>query len=429
MSSHTKLSQVTAVLGSQWGDEGKGKIVDILGPQFAVCARYNGGANAGHTIVVGKQKFAFHLMPSGILNPKCECLIGHGCVVHIQTLFNELKSLDSNGVDYKGRIFISDRAHIVLDLHMKVDGLNEEELATNKEQIGTTRKGIGPSYCEKMNRSGIRVDDLRNMKLFRDKLTSIVKSAKKRFPSLQVDIDALVKEYEELAAKLEPMIVDGIHWINERHSQGKTIMIEGANAAMLDIDFGTYPYVTSSNPTVGGCITGLGISAKKIGDVIGVVKAYTTRVGEGPFPTELLDDIGAKLRKDGAEFGTTTGRPRRCGWLDTVILKYSTLINGYTALNLTKLDILTGLKEIKIGVAYKYQGQVVPSVPASLDILSKVQVQYETLPGWTEDISQCKSFSDLPPNCQQYVKRVQELAGVPIRWIGTGPKRDQMIEC
>jgi len=356
-------------------------------------------------------------------------LIGHGCVVHIQTFFNELKSLDSHGVDYKGRIFISDRAHIVLDLHMKVDGMNEEELASSKEQIGTTRKGIGPAYCEKMNRSGIRIDDLRNMKLFRDKLTSIVKTAKRKFPSLQVDIDAQVKEYEELAQKLEPMIVDGIHWLNERHSQGKNILLEGANAAMLDIDYGTYPYVTSSNPTIGGCITGLGISPNKIGDVIGVVKAYTTRVGEGPFPTELLEDIGAKLRKDGAEFGTTTGRPRRCGWLDVVILKYSTLLNGYTALNLTKLDILTGLKEVKIAVAYKNNGQIVPSVPASLDVLSKVEVQYETLPGWTEDISQYKSFSDLPANCQKYVKRIQELVGVPIRWIGTGPKRDQMIEC
>jgi len=424
-----QLTQVVAVLGSQWGDEGKGKIVDVLCPQFDVCARYNGGSNAGHTIVVDGKKFAFHLMPSGILNPSCLCLIGHGCVVHLPTFFKELQQLDEKGVDYKDRIFISDRAHIVLDLHMAIDGLNEDELKNNKEQLGTTRKGIGPAYCEKFNRSGIRIDDLRNMKLFRDKLSNIVKSAKKRFSSITVDEEEQIKLYSEYATKLAPMIVDGIFWINDQYAKGKKILLEGANAAMLDIDYGTYPYVTSSSPTIGGCITGLGISPSKLGDVIGVVKAYTTRVGEGPFPTELQDSVGDHLRDKGREFGTTTGRPRRCGWFDAVLMQYSQRINGYTALNLTKLDILSGLEEVKIAVAYKYQDKILPSVPAGLDVLSQVNVVYETLPGWKEDISKCQKFSDLPENCQKYVKRIEELVGAPIKWIGTGPGRDEMIYC
>jgi len=315
---------------------------------------------------------------------------------------------------------------LVLTVHQTIDGLNEEDKSGTS--IGTTRKGIGPSYCEKMNRTGIRVGDLRNMVLFKKKLIHIVSSIKKRFPSVEVDIEAEVALYTGYAKDLEEMIVDGVAWINQAHKAGKKILLEGANAALLDIDFGTYPYVTSSNPTIGGCCTGLGLSPNKLGDVIGVVKAYTTRVGEGPFPTELLDEIGSELRRVGHEFGTTTGRPRRCGWFDAVVVNYSHLLNGYTALNLTKLDVLSGLKELKIAVAYKYNGVLLPTVPASLEVLQDIEVVYETLPGWAEDISKVERFSDLPVATQNYVKRIEELIAVPIKWIGNGPGRTAMIE-
>jgi len=328
-------------------------------------------------------------------------------------------------VNWKGRLMISDRAHIVFDFHQTIDGRSEQELGS--EKIGTTGKGIGPTYCEKANRSGIRVGDLRNMKEFGEKLVKIVNSARKRF-TFEYNIEEEIKSYNSLSSKFADCIVDGVWWINDQYNQGKRILIEGANAAMLDLDFGTYPYVTSSNPTVGGCLTGLGISHKKLGDVIGVVKAYTTRVGAGPFPTELNDEIGAKIRADGGEFGTTTGRPRRCGWLDTVVLQYSCMLNGYTSLNLTKLDILTGYDEIKIGVAYKYESKRLPSVPASLEILTHVTVEYETLPGWKEDISKCRKYSELPLNAQKYIKRVEALCQVPIKWVGVGAARDAIIE-
>jgi len=276
-----------------------------------------------------------------------------------------------------------------------------------------------------MNRSGVRFVDLGTPQ-FGDKLKRVVNSAHKRF-KFEYDVEAEIKRYEEYYKKLASCIIDGVQWINQKYSEGKKILVEGANAAMLDIDFGTYPFVTSSNPTIGGCITGLGLAPQKLSDVIGVVKAYTTRVGEGPFPTELLDETGEKIRAVGREFGTTTGRPRRCGWLDVVVLRYSTLLNGYTALNLTKLDILSGLTEVKIGVAYTYQGKQLSNFPARLDILSAVQVEYETLPGWAEDISKCEKFSDLPVNCQNYVKRIEQLVGVPIRWTGVGPSRAALI--
>lgn len=429
MSNTEKLSQVVAILGSQWGDEGKGKLVDILAQKYDICARFNGGSNAGHSIKVDGKEFAFHLMPSGILNKNAQCFIGNGCVVHLQTFFKELSELQSKGIEYKGRVFLSDRAHIVFNFHQTIDGLNEDD--KTQTSIGTTRRGIGPAYCEKMNRTGVRIGDLRNISRVEDKLKKILVSLKKRFSSVELDVESEIKTYREYAKQLEEMIVDGVAWINQAYKDGKKILLEGANAAMLDIDFGTYPYVTSSNPTIGGCLTGLGISHKLIGDVIGIVKAYTTRVGEGPFPTELHDSnpIGAVIRTVGHEFGTTTGRPRRCGWFDAVIVQYSNMLNGYTAINLTKLDILSGLTEINIAVAYKYQGKLLPTVPENLDILAQVEVVYEVLPGWNEDISKCRKFSDLPPNAQNYVKRLEELIGVPIKWIGVGVERTAIIEC
>jgi len=424
--SNNQLSQVVVVLGSQWGDEGKGKIVDVLAQEYDVCGRFNGGSNAGHTIFVNDVKFAFHLMPSGILNPTMECIIGNGCVVHLPTLFKELQQLDDKKVKYEGRLFISDRAHLVFDFHQTIDGLNELSLGESK--IGTTRKGIGPAYIEKMNRSGIRVGDLSSPD-FPDKLKRIVLTAQSRF-HFEYNLDEETKKYAEYAQKIAPYVVDSVDFINQKYKEGKKILLEGANAAMLDIDFGTYPYVTSSNPTIGGCVTGLGLSPKKIGDVIGVVKAYTTRVGEGPFPTELSYENtpqGKALRDVGREFGTTTGRPRRCGWLDTVVLNYTNLLNGYTSINLTKLDILTGFDTLKIGYQYKYNGKALTSMPSSLDVLSHVEVQYEELPGWKEDISKIEKFEDLPKNCQNYVNRIEELLNVPIKWIGVGAGRHSLI--
>lgn len=431
MFSSAKLSQVVVVLGSQWGDEGKGKIVDALSQEYDVCCRFNGGSNAGHTIVVNDKKFAFHLVPSAILNPNALNIIGNGCVVHLATLKKELKDLEDKGIKVDGRFFISDRAHLVFDLHQKVDQARESELAQTGGKLGTTGRGIGPAYQEKMNRSGIRVHDLRNLETLEKKLRKIVANHKARFPTLEYDVDEELKRHKEYAEFFSKFIVDGVDWVNSMYDNEKKILIEGANAALLDIDFGTYPYVTSSNPTIGGCLTGLGINSKKIGDVIAVVKAYTTRVGEGPFPTELLDTDGpgTKIRAVGREFGTTTGRPRRCGWFDAVLVRYSHRLNGYTYVNLTKLDILTGFESLKVGVAYTINGKrVTASMPADLEDLAKAEVEYETLPGWAEDISKCTSFSQLPKNAQNYVLRLEHLIGVPIRWIGTGPGRSDLIE-
>jgi len=292
-----------------------------------------------------------------------------------------------------------------------------------------TKKGIGPSYCEKMNRSGIRVGDLKNMAEFAKKLKSIVKNAQLRF-KFEYNVQEEIDRHASYAKHFSDFIVDGVDWINEKYNDNKTILVEGANAAMLDIDFGTYPYVTSSNPTIGGCLTGLGLSANKLGDVIGVVKAYTTRVGEGPFPTELTDSDGPghKMRHVGGEYGTTTGRPRRCGWFDAVIVRYTHRLNGYTALNLTKVDVLTGFPTIKVATAYKLHGKTITSaIPASLEDLSKVEVVYEELPGWTEDISKCTKYDELPKNCQAYVHRLQQLLEVPIKWIGVGAGRQALI--
>eukprot|EP00741_Cyanophora_paradoxa_P005149 tig00000863_g4991.t1 len=427
-------AQVCCVIGSQWGDEGKGKLVDILGQQFDIVARCQGGSNAGHTIVVEGRKFAFHLIPSGILNEDTTCLIGNGVVLHLPSFFEELRNLDEYGIKgFRQRIKISDRAHLLFDLHQIVDGLSESEL--NEKKIGTTKRGIGPAYGTKSLRTGMRVCDLKYFDSFPDNFRTLVAGYKtrrtKRFGEhhfKDYDMEAEIERYRQYAKELEPYVVDSVHFVNEAYRAGKRILMEGANATMLDIDFGTYPYVTSSNASIGGIITGIGLPHNKIGPVLGVVKAYTTRVGSGPFPTELHDELGEQIRKVGHEFGTTTGRPRRCGWLDAVAVRYTTWINGFEYLNLTKLDVLTGVPELKIGVQYKVKGAPLPSVPASVDQLAEVEVEYETMPGWTEDISSCRSFDELPAACQRYVRRIEELIGCPIRWIGVGAGREAMID-
>ncbi|KIJ59735.1 hypothetical protein HYDPIDRAFT_32951 [Hydnomerulius pinastri MD-312] len=423
---------VTVVLGSQWGDEGKGKLVDILSGEADVCARCAGGNNAGHTIVVpvGPEKvkttFAFHLLPSGLVNPKCIGLIGSGVVVHIPSFFDELDALEKQGLQCSDRLFISDRAHLVFDFHQIVDGLKEVELGGSS--IGTTKKGIGPAYSGKASRSGLRVHHLFDHDTFAQKFRKVVEGRFKRYGHFEYDTEAEIERYKHLAQRLRPFVVDSVAYIHGALAAQKKVLVEGANALMLDLDFGTYPYVTSSSTTIGGVCTGLGIPPKAIGKTIGVVKAYTTRVGGGPFPTEQLNDVGVLLQEIGKEYGVTTGRRRRCGWLDLVVMKHSGLINGYDSFNLTKLDVLDTLAEIKVGVKYMVDGKELPYFPADLDVLSKVEVVYETLPGWQTPITSTTSYDDLPENCKKYVEFIETFLDTPIEWIGVGPGRESMIQ-
>ncbi|KAF8552012.1 Adenylosuccinate synthetase [Imleria badia] len=422
---------VTVVLGAQWGDEGKGKLVDILSAQVDVCARCAGGNNAGHTIVVpiGPEKipttFAFHLLPSGLINPKCIGLIGNGVVIHVPSFFKELDTLEAQGLRCSDRILVSDRAHLVFDFHQIVDGLKEVELGGSS--IGTTKKGIGPAYSGKASRSGLRVHHLFDHDTFADKFRKIVEGRFKRYGHFEYDTEGEIKRYKHLAERLKPFVIDSVAYVHDALAAQKKILVEGANALMLDIDFGTYPYVTSSSTTIGGVCTGLGLPPKTIGTTIGVVKAYTTRVGGGPFPTEQLNDIGVHLQEVGREYGTTTGRRRRAGWLDLVVMKHSCLINGYDLLNLTKLDVLETLAEIKVAVKYSIDGKTLSHFPADLELLSKVEVEYETLPGWQTPITSATSYEDLPGNCKKYVEFIENFLGTPIEWIGVGPGRESML--
>ncbi|KAG5421150.1 ADE12 [Candida metapsilosis] len=420
------------VLGAQWGDEGKGKLVDLLCDDIDVCARCQGGNNAGHTIVVDGKKFDFHMLPSGLVNPKCENVVGSGVVVHVPSFFQELSNLEAKGLDGRGRLFVSSRAHLVFDFHQRTDKLKEAELSENKKSIGTTGKGIGPTYSTKASRSGIRVHHLVNpdpkaWDEFKTRYMRLVESRMKRYGEFDYNYEEELARYAKYREELRPFVVDTVEYMHEAIVNKKKILIEGANALMLDIDFGTYPYVTSSSTGIGGVLTGLGIPPKTIRNIYGVVKAYTTRVGEGPFPTEQLNSVGETLQDVGAEYGVTTGRKRRCGWLDLVVLRYSTLINGYTSLNITKLDVLDKFKEIKVGVAYRLNGKELKSFPEDLIDLAKVEVIYETLPGWETDITKIKNYDDLPENAKKYLTFIEDYLQVPIQWVGTGPARDSML--
>ena len=356
------------------------------------------------------------------------CVIGNGVVVHLPSFLNELEGLEASGVDCKDRVKLSDRAHIVFDFHQTVDGQLENRLGRNK--IGTTKKGIGPAYASKISRNGLRVGDLQDWSYFEQRFRALAQHHMNAFPGLEIDVEGQLEYYKSISQLVKSITVDTIQFTNQAYNEGKKILIEGANATMLDIDFGTYPYVTSSNPSVGSVLTGLGVSPQKLNGIYGTVKAYTTRVGEGPFPTELSTDegIGKHLSSVGAEFGTTTGRPRRCGWLDIPQMKFSVLVNGFTSINLTKLDVFTGLDELKIGKAYKYNGEYVDGMPSNLKKMEGIEVEYEILPGWKEDISKASKFEELPLNAQNYVLRVQEMLGVPIRWIGVGPNRLEVVD-
>lgn len=488
------------VLGAQWGDEGKGKLVDILAQEAQLCARFNGGANAGHTLVVDGKKYAFHLLPCGLINKNCKNLIGNGVVCHLPTLMRELDNLKEFDPRALERVFISTRCHLLFDCHQIIDGILEAEASSNS--IGTTKRGIGPCYASKSIRNGVRFGDLLHFESFTEKLVEIVKWSQKRYgepqesdsPSqLQLrqclreyntkkafegnaakggvsSIEEEIERYRGYANVLRNQIIDSVTFIHEDIGLGNRVLVEGANAALLDVDFGTYPFVTSSNTTIGGVCTGLGVPPRVIDHVIGVVKAYTTRVGFGPFPTELQDEhqtledfyeeyigagirieraghkngafvlekgqqtrVGEMLQEAGHEYGTTTGRRRRCGWLDIPLVKYSAMVNGFTSISITKLDVLTGLRQIRVAVAYRNRDMTevrLPSgyFPSHMRDLQQMVCEYETLEGWAEDISKCRRFSELPKAAKRYILRVEELVGVPVSSVGVGPDRNDILQ-
>ncbi|XP_043930284.1 adenylosuccinate synthetase isozyme 1 [Protopterus annectens] len=425
-------NRVTVILGAQWGDEGKGKVVDLLATESDIICRCQGGNNAGHTVVVDGKEYDFHLLPSGIINTKAVSFIGNGVVIHLPGLFEEAEKNEKKGLkDWDKRLIISDRAHIVFDFHQSVDGLQEvQRQAQEGKNIGTTKKGIGPTYSTKAARTGLRICDLlADFSDFSSRFKNLAYQYQSMFPSLVIDVEGQLKKLKDYTERIRPMVRDGIYFMYEAlHGGQKKILVEGANAALLDIDFGTYPFVTSSNCTVGGVCTGLGIPPQNIGEVYGVVKAYTTRVGIGAFPTEQKNDIGDLLQSRGHEVGVTTGRKRRCGWLDLVILRYANMINGFTALALTKLDILDVLSEIKIGTAYKLNGKRIPYFPANQEILNRVEVEYETFPGWKTDTTRARKWDDLPLKAQNYIRFIETQVGVPIKWVGVGKSRESMIQ-
>ncbi|KAJ5925960.1 hypothetical protein N7454_007470 [Penicillium verhagenii] len=419
---------VSIVLGSQWGDEGKGKITDMLSQQATLCCRAAGGHNAGHTIVHENVTYDFHILPSGLVSPKCINLIGAGTVFHVPSFFKELGHLESKGLTSAGkRIFVSDRAHVCFDLHSVVDGLEEKGLGGRK--VGTTGKGIGPCYSDKAARRGVRVGEILDEVTFERKLRTLDTSYRARFGDLDYDVEEEIARFKEYRTKLQPYIVDQLEFLQE-HKDSSNTLVEGANALMLDLDHGTYPFVTSSSTGLGGAVQALALNPQSIKSVIGVLKAYTTRVGSGPFPSEQLNAEGEKLQVVGREFGVTTGRKRRCGWLDLVLARYSHAINHYTALNLTKLDVLDDFDEIKVGVAYILPcgKRTTGSFPADPNVVEKIKVEYVTLPGWKSNTMGVTKYEDLPVNARAYIEFIErEIGGVPIKWIGTGPAREHMI--
>ena len=411
------------VVGAQWGDEGKGKVVDLLAPYSDVVVRYAGGANAGHTLVVGGEKIVLHLVPSGILHAGKDCIVGQGTVVDPETILGEIEQLTSRDVSVDGRLIISERAHVVMPHHKLVDGLREAKHA----KIGTTKRGIGPCYEDKIGRRGIRIGDL-----LRDDLKDKIASCHERWkPSVSAlsgelpNVDEVAAQYRELGQKLKPFVGDGSRKVADALQAGRKVLLEGAQGTMLDVDHGTYPFVTSSNAIAGGACAGAGIGPTAVGAVIGISKAYATRVGGGPFPTELEGEVGEQLRKAGAEFGATTGRPRRCGWLDAPALRMAARVNGMTSLAMTKLDVLTGMPELKICVGYRYQGTAHDEPP--FDAFDAVEPIYETLPGWTEDITGCREANQLPANARGYLDRIEALIGCPIGIISVGADRNETI--
>ncbi len=425
MKGHTDV-----VLGVQWGDEGKGRVVDVLAAKSDMVVRYQGGANAGHTVVVGEEKYVFHLLPSGILYPDKVCIIGNGVVLDPETLFEELDGLTARGKKL-ARLVISHGTHIVMPYHKQLDKLAEAARSSG-EKIGTTGRGIGPCYADKYERIGIRAEDLTRPEILAEKLKITVRLKNeiltKIYGEKPLDFDAIYEEALKWGERIAPMLGDAFLEIDETVKSGRNVLFEGAQATLLDIDHGTYPFVTSSSPCAGGACTGAGIGPGRIDRVIGVVKAYCTRVGEGPFPTEDKGELGDTLRRNGGEYGATTGRPRRCGWGDLVAVDYAVKVNGIDGLALTKLDVLSGFEEIKICTSYDIDGKEYTHFPSSCSVLAKAKPVYKTLPGWKEDISKCRRFEELPKEAQNYVRFIEEKSGVPVVLIGVGVGREDTIQ-
>lgn len=417
---------VNVVIGAFYGDEGKGKIIDYLSKESKYAVRFSGGNNAGHTIEVDNHKYAFHLVPSGILNKNVKAIIGNGVVIDPKVLIKEINNLKENG--YKvDNLYISNKAHLILPYHIELDEM--QETIRKDKKIGTTKRGIGPAYCDKFERSGIRMEDFIS-KEFKTILKNNIENKNiifKVYGFPEIDFDKVYKEYKEYAKIIKPYVCDTVTMLHKAIKNNEKILCEGAQATMLDIDFGSYPYVTSSNPTIGGAQTGTGIGAKYIDEVYGVIKAYSSKVGEGPFVTELKDEIGDKIRELGHEYGTTTKRPRRCGWLDIVALNYAIMINGLTGIAINHMDTIGKLDKIKLCVAYEYNGKREEYFSTNVDFLSKCTPIYEEFPGNFGDISKCKTFEELPINAQNYINRIEELTNTQVKFIGTGAGREDII--
>jgi len=420
---------VKIVVGAQWGDEGKGKIVDLLSEQVDIVARYQGGANAGHTIVIDGEQYILHLVPSGILHENTICVIGNGVVIDPLALLEEIEFLKSKDISVDGRLWISHRAHLIMPYHKLLDQAKESKDADRK--IGTTGRGIGPAYVDKVNRMGIRIVDLLDRNTLKEKLRTNIKEKneilKKIYEEKEIDVNSIISEYLDFDKKMDPYIKDVSTFLNESLKNDKQILLEGAQGTLLDIDFGTYPYVTSSNPTSGGACAGVGIGPTKIESVLGVIKAYTTRVGMGPFPTEIDDEENFDLRDLGGEYGATTGRPRRCGWFDAVIANFAVQVNGLDSFALTKLDVLDSLEEIKVCVAYKYKEKTITTFPSEMRILENCEPVYESFPGWQQPTSEIRSYQDLPANAKAYLDAIKDLTQTDISIISVGSGREQTI--
>ncbi len=423
------MSKNVVVLGSQWGDEGKGKIVDLLTERAAAVVRFQGGHNAGHTLVINGEKTVLHLIPSGILRDNVMCLIGNGVVLSPNALFTELEELEERGIPASKRICISEACPLILPYHIALD--QAREVARGKAAIGTTGRGIGPCYEDKVSRRGIRLGDLKNEASFREKLAGVMEyhnfTLKNYFKFDEVDYQSVLDEVLDYREKLVALIADIPDMIDSYRKAGKSVMFEGAQGTLLDIDQGTYPFVTSSNTTAGGACTGSGIGPKDLDYILGITKAYTTRVGAGPFPTELFDEVGDHLGTKGHEFGATTGRSRRCGWFDGIALRRAAQINSLTGLCITKLDVLDGLEKIKLCTAYHYQGEYLDMPPLGADAIEQCEPVFEELPGWKESTEGVRNLDDLPDNARNYIKRLEEVVGVPVDIISTGPERDETI--
>ncbi|MBX2991125.1 MAG: adenylosuccinate synthase [Bacteroidetes bacterium] len=416
---------VHIIVGAQWGDEGKGKVVDMLSGHADIVARYQGGANAGHTVCIGEKTYVLHLIPSGIFHQHIACVIGNGVVIDPVALMSEIDQLQKAGIDIKGRLLISHNAHLIMPYHKMLDTIREK----SANNIGTTGRGIGPAYIDKFMRVGIKIVDLLDRDILAKKLKANIEEKNqiltKVYGETKMDVDAIIAEYQEFDKSIDEYITDTSLFLNSALKEGKKIIAEGAQGALLDVDHGTYPFVTSSNPTSGGACTGLGIPPTYVDTITGIVKAYSTRVGNGPFPTELLDDTGEKLRRIGHEFGATTGRPRRCGWFDAVALRYSAAVNGIQQIVITKLDVLDEFDEIKICVGYEVGGKKLKSFPTDVKTLESVTPVYEKFEGWKTPISEVRKFVDLPPATRRYLVAMAELTGTRIHIVSVGPRRDQ----